>query len=395
MSNESERPKVLIVEDEMMLRMRATDIVEDAGFMPVEAINADEAISILETRSDITVLFTDIQMPGSIDGLKLAHAVHKRWPAIKIMLVSGRVNPSDSEKPAESRFFAKPLSAERMIIELQAMVGESTHEAGANETLGMADETVSGTLSAHPSPLSVREAVLTAENDSLRQLLEQASFDAGNLLEQAGIEANERDAAQKLQKIILGELHHRIKNTLTIVSAIASQSFRTAPNVEHGQKAMEGRLMALGRTHDLLMQENWSTASLINTFGGAIEPFDSKAIRRFKFDGPDIKITSGAVIAFAMTFNELCTNTTKFGALSTPLGRVEIAWTIDDEKQRLRLSWIERGGPLVYPPSRRSFGTRMIESLGKQLNGSVELIYEASGFVYLLDVPLSSIVPAD
>ena len=73
-------PNVLVVEDEMVLRMRAVDIVEDAGFAPVEAVNADEALAILESRSDIAVLFTDIQMPGSMDGLKLAHAVHNRWP---------------------------------------------------------------------------------------------------------------------------------------------------------------------------------------------------------------------------------------------------------------------------------------------------------------------------
>src|SRR5438309_7445173 len=98
----TEVPNVLIVEDEMVLRMRAVDIVEDAGFHPVEAINADEAISILESRSDISLLFTDIQMPGSMDGLKLAHAVHDRWPGIKIILVSGQVNPSDAERPEDS-----------------------------------------------------------------------------------------------------------------------------------------------------------------------------------------------------------------------------------------------------------------------------------------------------
>src|ERR1700710_2717513 len=119
----TEVPNVLIVEDEMMLRMRAVDIVEDAGFCPVEAVNADEALSILESRSDISLLFTDIQMPGSMDGLKLAHAVHDRWPSIKIILVSGQVNPSDAERPGGSRFFGKPLAAEQMISELQAMVG--------------------------------------------------------------------------------------------------------------------------------------------------------------------------------------------------------------------------------------------------------------------------------
>ena len=118
------------------------------------------------------------------------------------------------------------------------------------------------------------------------------------------------------------------------------------------------------------MQVSWSNASLTHTLSGATEPYDSQGARRFHFNGPDIRITSGAVIALAMTLNELCTNTTKFGALSSADGRVEIAWTIDEEKQRLRLTWTEKGGPAVQRPTRRSFGTRMMESLGQQLNGA-------------------------
>jgi two-component sensor histidine kinase/ActR/RegA family two-component response regulator len=380
-------PNVLVVEDEMVLRMRAVDIVEDAGFTPVEAVNADEAIAILESRSDIDLLFTDIQMPGSMDGLKLAHAVHDRWPAIKIILVSGQVKPSDAERPADSRFFGKPLGVGQMIHELQAMVGD-----GAFKILHA--PVAQPGASSDPLLRSAHEVELSAENDSLRVLLEQAGIDAKVLLEQAGIDAKEREAADKLQKLILGELHHRIKNTLATVSAIASQSFRAATSIEHGQQAMEGRLVALGRAHDLLMQISWSNASLAGTLGGATEPYDSLGARRFHFNGPDIRITSGAVIALAMTLNELCTNTTKFGALSTAAGRVEISWTIDDLKQRLRLTWTERGGPPVQRPTRRSFGTRMMESLGQQLNGHVRLTYDPSGFVYFLDVPLSSIIAA-
>jgi CheY-like chemotaxis protein len=243
-------PKVLVVEDEMILRMRAVDIVEDAGFHPVEAVNADQAISILESRSDISLLFTDIQMPGSMDGLMLAHAVHDRWPSIKIILVSGQMKPSDAERPVHSRFFGKPLGVARMIGELQEMVGEGALRIVPN--MVPADEALHVTAPIEPSPRSVQEAVLSAENDSLRLLLEQAGIDAKTLLTQAGIDAKEREAADKLQKLILGELHHRIKNTLATVSAIASQSFRAASSIEHGQLAMEGRLLALARAHDLL-----------------------------------------------------------------------------------------------------------------------------------------------
>jgi len=116
---------VLVVEDEMLLRMRAVDMVEDAGFTPVEAMGADEAVAILESRSDIALLFTDIQMPGGMDGLGLAHAVHERWPPIKIILVSGRLQPASVDIPADSRFFGKPLEAKEMIAEMQSMIGHA------------------------------------------------------------------------------------------------------------------------------------------------------------------------------------------------------------------------------------------------------------------------------
>lgn len=222
---------------------------------------------------------------------------------------------------------------------------------------------------------TVPQEFLKAENAGLRMLLEQAAFDAKALLAQAGIEAEERDAADKLQKLILEELHHRIKNTLATVSAIASQSLRTATSIEHGRHAIESRLLALGRAHDLLLQVRWSPADLAHLMKRATEPYDSQGEGRFAIEGPDLKIASGAVIGLAMTLNELCTNTTKFGALSVPAGRIGIAWTIDEKNERLRLNWTESGGPRVHAPTRQSFGTRLIETLGKQLNGSAEMTF--------------------
>ncbi|MDR3468032.1 MAG: response regulator [Xanthobacteraceae bacterium] len=116
---------VLVVEDEMLLRMRAVDMVEDAGFASVEAVDADQAVAILESRSDIALLLTDIQMPGSLDGLKLAHTVRARWPRIEIILVSGQLKPTDSDVPSDSRFFGKPLEARTMIAVMQTMIGHA------------------------------------------------------------------------------------------------------------------------------------------------------------------------------------------------------------------------------------------------------------------------------
>ena len=143
-------PTVLIVEDEMMLRMRAVDIVEDAGFTPIEAVNADDALAILESRSDIEMLFTDIQMPGSIDGLKLAYAVHERWPLIKIILVSGQLTLTDDDKPADSRFFGKPLDVKNMIAEMQDMMGKGALEIIPSD--------IATLIAKAPHPESIRKA---------------------------------------------------------------------------------------------------------------------------------------------------------------------------------------------------------------------------------------------
>ncbi len=415
MSRPDSPPVVLVVEDEMVLRMRAVDIVEDAGFLPIEAVSADEAIEILESRDDISLLFTDIQMPGSMDGLKLAHAAHKRWPHIKIVLVSGQIAVTDADKPDDSKFFPKPLEIQQMIAELQGMMGEGSlkvlptlaptddplvqenrelryqlQQAGLNAEALLAKTTLDTEQQQQiiddNQPF---QDALTSENDSLKLALEQAGIDAKALLVQSGIDAEERDAADKLQHLIHAELHHRIKNMLATVGAITHQSLRTAPSMAHASSAIDGRFAALGRAHDLLTRMSWDNATINSTIRNAIEPFDQGG-GRFVISGEDIRIVASSVIAFAMTLNELCTNTTKFGALSIPGGEVSISWGI--KRGRLHLKWAESGGPIVSPPTRRSFGTRMMTSLGQQLKGKVELDYKPSGFVYTLDVPLEGLV---
>jgi CheY-like chemotaxis protein len=108
--SEKRAPVILIVEDETLIRFGAVHMVEDAGFEVIEAANADEAIEILESRSDIRVVFTDIHMPGSMDGLKLAHAVRYRWPPIKIIVTSGRQLLTEHDLPEGGRFLAKPYN---------------------------------------------------------------------------------------------------------------------------------------------------------------------------------------------------------------------------------------------------------------------------------------------
>jgi CheY-like chemotaxis protein len=119
------RPVILVVEDEFLLRMDAAEMVVAAGFAVVEAANADEAIEILETRSDIAVVFTDIQMPGAMDGLRLARAVRGRWPPIKIVATSGHLTVTDTDLPEGGRFLPKPYSALDVTCVLREVIAGS------------------------------------------------------------------------------------------------------------------------------------------------------------------------------------------------------------------------------------------------------------------------------
>lgn len=231
---------------------------------------------------------------------------------------------------------------------------------------------------------SLKEVALETENIGLRRLLVQA-----------GLDATEHDVAERLQRLLVEELHHRVKNTLASVMAIVSQTLRTAENLDQGQRAIESRLLALGRAHDLLLQVNWASASLSDVIGSVIEPYDIPGAGRFVVRGAHAQVGSGAVLPLSMMLNELCTNAAKYGALSEAKGHIEITSAIDERVQRLTLTWAENGGPTVQAPTRRGFGTRLIESIAGQLQGKIRLSFEPTGVRSELDIPLTSLRVAE
>jgi two-component sensor histidine kinase len=212
------------------------------------------------------------------------------------------------------------------------------------------------------------------------------------LLAQAGIDAQASSVAAKLQEIIIGELHHRVKNTLAIVSAITSQSLRTANSLEEATKTIGDRLYALGVAQDLLVRERWSGAGCRTLIEAAVKAFQSKSLDQFEIAGDNIAISSGPAMALSMVIHELCTNAVKHGALSAPTGRVSISWSIfsKDNLKRFKLHWKERGGPPVREPSQRSFGSRLIEqALPGQLQGEARLRFEPDGLSCEVNIPLN------
>jgi two-component sensor histidine kinase len=236
----------------------------------------------------------------------------------------------------------------------------------------------------------VREDV----NSEQELRLEVENLDLRHLLAQAGIDAAKHRGLGRLQRLLLEEMHHRVKNILATVMAITSQSLQGADSLEHGRQAIAERLIALGRVHDLLLQTNWTSAPLAEILRNAIEPFDPKGAGRFFVQSSDIDVGSAAVLPLAMVLNELCTNAVKYGALSNASGRVDITATVDDSGTRFLLRWVESGGPAIKAPTRRGFGTRLIErSFASQLQGQAQLAFEPTGVVCVLAVPVASPKP--
>lgn len=207
------------------------------------------------------------------------------------------------------------------------------------------------------------------------------------LLAKAGIDQQAHTLATNLQEVVIGELHHRVKNTLAIVSAITSQSIKSASTLEEAGKTIRDRLHALGVAQDLLIRERWTGAGCRTLIESAVEAFQSKGLDQFEIAGENIAISSGPAVSLSMVIHELCTNAVKYGALSVPEGRVSISWIADD---RFKLHWKESGGPAVQAPSRKSFGSRLIEqALPGQLSGEARLKFEPEGVSCEVNIPLA------
>jgi two-component sensor histidine kinase len=200
---------------------------------------------------------------------------------------------------------------------------------------------------------------------------------------------NERRAAEH-QKLLIDELNHRVKNTLATVQSIATQTLRTAESRQDAQEALEKRLIALSRAHDVLTRESWEGANLTEVVIRALEPYQVHGENRLHIRGPNVRLTPRMALALAMALHELATNAVKYGALSNRSGTVEVSWTVQNgvAPPRLNLRWVEAGGPPVVAPRRRGFGSRLVErSLAHDLAGRVDITFAPSGVVCSVDAP--------
>lgn len=204
------------------------------------------------------------------------------------------------------------------------------------------------------------------------------------------VEAFDRLGETQAQtRLLSDELQHRLKNTLTLVQAMVRQTLRNSPDLDSAQHALEFRLAAMGRAHGMLSAGGWLGCELRDVVTAALD-LHSDRLDRFVIDGPKAYLDSQAATSFALVLHELGTNAAKYGALSTDTGAVEIHWTLvaqpEHRLSRLDFVWRERGGPPVVTPTRRGFGSRLIErSLAGTLKGQAVMEFRNDGLVCRVD----------
>lgn len=191
-----------------------------------------------------------------------------------------------------------------------------------------------------------------------------------------------RDAARR-QELLIGELNHRAKNLLGVVAAIAHQTARSSSSIADFEAAFAGRLASMGKAHEILTAATWERAALRRLVEELLAPYIQEDEGCVTVSGPDVLLASRQLLSVSMILHELLTNAVKYGALSSAVGRIALSWTLDH--QTLELIWIESGVPNVSAPSRRGFGSRMIElGVSHELHGTAISEWRADGLAFTL-----------
>ena len=199
--------------------------------------------------------------------------------------------------------------------------------------------------------------------------------------------------AEDRQRVMVEELNHRVRNMLTVVGAIASQTLSKTPNPDDFAKAFMGRLHSLGQSYSLVSLQHWGTVSLRDMLMVELRAYGSEDEERIRLTGPPICFRPPEALALGLIFHELTTNASKYGALSNDKGRVAVTWAVDSS---LTIDWRETGGPKVTKPKRRGFGTQLIErQLKDSLRAEVKVTFDPQGLRVLVEIPPDAYEPVE
>ncbi|MDB5422919.1 MAG: PAS-family sensor histidine kinase [Phenylobacterium sp.] len=205
-----------------------------------------------------------------------------------------------------------------------------------------------------------------------------------------GMDMTEVRAAEERQQLLINELNHRVKNTLATVQSIAHQTLRDGAVTRVARAQFTERLLALSNAHNVLTRANWEGAELAHVAAEAVRPYDEAVTPRIHMEGPVVRLTPSAALALSMAFHELATNATKYGALSTPAGRVALGWSVRPDGRAVEIVWREAGGPAVATPTGKGFGSRLLgQGLAAELGQPAALTYDRKGLVCAITAPVA------
>jgi PAS domain S-box-containing protein len=445
---------VLVVDDNDSGRYLKVRALRGAGFDVHDAATAQAALDHLE-KNPAQVAILDVKLPD-MHGLELCRVIKNRYPTISILQTSATFTSAEDRIAGldigADAYLVEPMEEPELIAIVRALLRVRQAETARRSTellfeqfaktspdlmwiydidegrfeyvsssvmefLGHSPEdvirdpnlwlskvsdvdrpAVMGMItntSGHDEPIEYR--IIRDGNEIwVRDKAFMLPSDIGNRVRVAGLARDVTLAkrADQQRDLMIGELNHRVKNTLALVQSLATQTLHSATSLEGFEKAFTTRLHALAAAHDLLTDTNWVGTTLHHVIKTAVAPFAEREGRtaHIDFAGPTVWLNSNTAITLALAFHELVTNAAKYGALSIDAGRVKISWVAKPTANptEVDLTWRESGGPAVKPPSRPGFGTMLLERvLAFEVDGKVDLSFPTSGVEFNFKLPLS------
>ena len=447
---------VLVVDDSDSGRYLKVRVLRSAGFDVAEVATAAAALEHIEKRT-IHVAVLDVKLPD-MHGFELCRIIKARFPSIGVLQTSATFTSAEDRVAGlefgADAYLVEPMEETELIAIVRALLRVRQAEAAQHsielrfaqfaqaspdvlwiydveaqrfeyvspsikELLGHSPEEVETDPdiwlnNIHDADRAAVEKMLCDTKDDAQEPVEYrivrdgaqrwvrdkafllpAEASHGPRVAGLARDVTEAKRAEQQRELLIGELNHRVKNTLALVQALAAHTRHAAVSPTDFEQAFTSRLHALGHAHDLLTQTHWKGTSLHQVIETALAPFSvyGNSQARVEVQGPQVWLNSNTAVTLTLAFHELATNAAKYGALSTNKGRVHIFWEALPAAQpkEILLQWRESGGPAVEAPSRKGFGTLLIEKvLAYEAEGEAKLDFLPTGVAFVFRLPLST-----
>jgi len=371
----SELINILIVDDEPRNLTVLETVLDSPRYRLFRAESGEQALLAL-LADEFAVLILDVRLPG-LTGFELAQMIRERKKNSEIPII----------------FLTAYYNEDQHVIEGYDRGAVDYLHKPINPAILRSKVAVLVELYLKQRELENANRALMAEVAE-RRLAQQQLYELNNTLEQRVLERTEaHKRAEDQVRLLMNEVNHRSKNILSVVMAVAQQT--VASSSGEFLLRFSNRIQALAMNHDLLVENQWKSVDITDLVRGQLAHFAELIGQRITMEGPKLHLAALAAQSVGMVVHELSTNAVKHGALSVADGRVEIAWRLDEDGigEHLTMSWIEKGGPPVMPPTHRGFGTTVITKMTEMsLGGKVELGYTPTGLVWRLICPAKNVL---